>query len=221
MYKHNKSSGKHRILKSVLLKTAILIAVCCLVSAMVVAFFVDKNAFEILRTVSTDKAKNVAIQAINDSVSIVIDSGEESYNEFVDYRYDNEGNIISVGTNTNLTNAVEGAILDGVVKRIDSQSRCPVKIPIGTLTGSDLLIGRGPAITFYISLSGNAQSGIENIFESTGINQSRHQIQIKVEVDVSIILSGKSMTTSVENTIVIGETIIVGQIPESYVRQPQ
>ncbi len=221
MNKHKKFFKTKKRCCYLLLKLTVLVALCCLVAFMATAFFIDKNAFGILQTISTDKAKNVAMQAINDSVSTVIDSDEESYKEFVDYRYDKDGNIISVGTNTNLTNAIEGNILDGVVKRIDSQSRCPVKIPIGTLTGNDLLIGRGPAITFYMSLSGNARSGIENLFESTGINQSRHQIQIRVEVDISIILAGKSMTTSVENTIVIGETIIVGQIPESYVRQPQ
>ena len=194
--------------------------ICLMIISTIFALLIDAKVADIIYTMSVDKAKNIAMQAINDSVSAVIDSDEESYKEFVDYRYDKEGNIISVGTNTNLTNAIEGAILDEVVKRINKQSRCPVQIPLGTLTGSDLLIGRGPALTFYINLSGNAKSGIENLFESTGINQSRHQIQIRIEADISIITSGKSLSTSVENTVVIGETIIVGKIPESYVRQP-
>lgn len=220
MKRHKRHFRRMNSYRSTLKKKLIFFIICILIIAAVFAWFIDIKAADVLYTMSVDKAKNVAIQAINDSVSAVIDSDEESYKDFVDYRYDKDGNIISVGTNTNLTNAIEGAILDEVVKRINNQSRCPVKVPIGTLAGSDLLTGRGPSVTFYISLSGNARSGIENLFESTGINQSRHQIQIRIEADISIITSGKNLNTSVENTIVIGETIIVGKIPESYVRQP-
>ena len=220
MHKRNKTLVKIKKTQLIFFRIIILIALLCSVVVAVFAFFVDKNVSEVLNTISTNKAKNVATQAINDSVSAVIDSDKKNYETLVEYSYDSEGNIIAVNTNINQTNAIEGAILDSVVQRIDSASRCPVSVPIGTLIGSDLLIGRGPAITFYISLSANARSGIENIFESTGINQSRHQIQVKIEVDISILLSGKHMKTSVENIIIIGETIIVGQIPESYVKQP-
>lgn len=220
MKRHRRRFRRMKRYRSALEKKITFFIICTLLITAIFALLIDVKAADVLYTMAVDKAKNVAIQAINDSVSAVIDSDDESYKEFVDYRYDKEGNIISVGTNTNLTNAIEGAILDEVVKRIDNQSRCPVKVPIGTLTGSDLLTGRGPSLTFYISLSGNARSGIENLFESTGINQSRHQIQIRIEADISIITSGKKLSTSVENTIVIGETIIVGKIPESYVRQP-
>ena len=185
-----------------------------------VTYFIERKAPSIIYAMAEDKAKNIAIQAINNSVGEVIDGTEEIYKELVDYRYDDEGNIISVNTNINLTNTVEGLILDSIAKKIDKASRCAIKIPAGTLTGSDILTGRGPPITFYINLSGNAKSSIENLFESTGINQTRHQIQIRLEIDMSIVMSGKHSGVTVENTVVIGETIIVGRIPESYVRQP-
>ena len=177
---------------------------------------VDSRASPIVQDIAVDKAKSIAMQAINNSVGKVIKEDDENHKELADYTYDKEGNIISVNTNINLTNAIEGEILDKVVNEINTFSRCPIKVPAGTLTGSDLLTGRGPDLTFYISLSGNARSSIENLFESTGINQSRHQVQIRVDVDISILTAGKRMTASVENTIVIGETIIVGQIPDAY-----
>lgn len=208
---------RHRKKGSKLLISAGFIIVSFL---FVIALFVETKSPLIIYAMAEDKAKSVAIQAINDSVSAVIDGKDDIYKDLVDYRYDDEGNIISVNTNINLTNTVEGAILTGIVERIDKSSRCPIKIPIGTLTGSDLLTGRGPPLTFYISLSGNAGSSIENLFESTGINQTRHQIQIRITIDVSIVMSGRHFGATVENTVVIGETIIVGKIPESYVRQP-
>ncbi len=218
MYRHRKIYTRRK--NNVKKRKLFVIIFSLFLSLAVTALFVEIKSPSIIYAMAEDKAKSIAIQAINNSVSDVIDGKDEIYKELVDYRYDDEGNIISVNTNINLTNAVEGMILDGIVKRIDAASRCPIKIPMGTLTGSDLLTGRGPKITFYISLSGNARSTIENLFESTGINQTRHQIQIRFEIDVSIVMSGKHFGTTVENTVVIGETIIVGKIPESYVRQP-
>ncbi len=184
------------------------------------AFFVESKAPSIIYAMAEDKAKTIAIQAINNAVSEVLDKNKDICNNLVIFTYDEEGNIISADTNTTLTNTVEGLILDGVVSRIDSSSRYPIKIPVGTLTGSDLLTGRGPPLTFYINLTSNAKSSTENLFESSGINQTRHQIQIHFQVDVSIVMSGKHFGATVENTVVIGETIIVGKIPDAYVRQP-
>lgn len=219
--KMNRRTKRHRIpVKRRRKRNNLLIFFCFFFICFLifVALFVETKSPSIIYAMAEDKAKSVAIQAINNSVGEVIDGKEESYKELVDYRYDDEGNIISINTNINLTNAVEGAILDRVAQEIDESSRCAIKIPVGTLTGSDLLTGRGPKLTFYINLSGNARSSIENLFEGTGINQTRHQIQIKIEIDMSIVMSGRHFGATVENTVVIGETIIVGKIPETYGR---
>ncbi len=189
---------------------------CLLLTLAGFIMIIDRKADPIILDMAEDKAKNVAMQAINDSVSDAIKWDDDGYKDIVDYRFDAEGNIISVSTNVNETNTLEGNVLDGVTKRIDNSARCPIYIPIGTLLGSDLLTGRGPSLVFYISLSGSARSSIENLFESTGINQTRHQIQIKVEADLSIVMANRRTSTSVDNSIVIGETIIVGEIPEKY-----
>ncbi len=202
-------------------ETLILIFIFCLIATCgFFIYIIDLKADPIILDMAEDKAKNVAMQAINDSVTAAMASWDEnSYKKMVVYRFDEDGNIISATTNVNETNTLEGNVLDGVAKRIDNASRCPIYIPIGTLLGSDLLTGRGPSLVFYISLSGSARSGIENLFESTGINQTRHQIQIKVEADISIVMANRRASTSVENSVVIGETIIVGKIPEKYVKQ--
>lgn len=202
------------------LKLMLFLFILCVFAVLCIfIFIIDKKADPIILDMAEDKAKNVAMQAINDSVSEAIKWDEDSYKDMVDYSFDEDGNIISVTTNVNETNTLEGNVLDGVSKRINNSSRCPIYIPIGTLLGSDLLTGRGPNLVFYISMSGSARSGIENLFESTGINQTRHQIQIKVEADISIVMANKRTSTSVDNSVVIGETIIVGKIPEKYVRQ--
>ena len=64
--------------------------------------------------------------------------------------------------------------------------------------------------------SGYRTSEIENRFDSAGINQTRHQILLSVDVYTSILLPGFTASTKVSNEIAVAETVIVGSVPETY-----
>ena len=56
----------------------------------------------------------------------------------------------------------------------------------------------------------------ENTFTAAGINQTKHQIRLVVDVSVSILLPGFTTGTRVRNSFTVAETVIVGTVPESY-----
>ena len=99
-----------------------------------IAVFIEIKAPAVIYAMAEDRAKTIAVQAINNAVGDVFNDESDLCQNLVTLNFDEEGNIISADTNTALTNAVEGLILDGVVSRIDSASRYPIKIPLGTLT---------------------------------------------------------------------------------------
>ena len=51
---------------------------------------------------------------------------------------------------------------------------------------------------------------------AAGINQTRHQILLSVDVYTSILLPGFTASTKVSNEIAVAETVIVGSVPETY-----
>ena len=55
-------------------------------------------------------------------------------------------------------------------------------------------------------------------FEDAGINQTRHQLILAVQTEVEAVLAGKRTEVSVPSEFVLAETVLVGQIPESYTR---
>ena len=63
---------------------------------------------------------------------------------------------------------------------------------------------------------GSSSAEFQNQFETGGINQTRHQIILELNVSVSILLPGFTTTTSVSNAVTVAETVIVGSVPESY-----
>ena len=53
-------------------------------------------------------------------------------------------------------------------------------------------------------------------FTAAGINQTKHQILLDVDVRVSILLPGITTYTKVSNEISVAETVIVGGVPQTY-----
>ena len=92
-----------------------------------------------------------------------------------------------------------------------------LRIPLGNLLGSDLLMGRGPAIPIDILMLTSSFVQLDNELTSTGINQSRHAITLRADVDIEILLPWESIQTTVESDVMIAETVIVGRVPQTYV----
>jgi hypothetical protein len=63
---------------------------------------------------------------------------------------------------------------------------------------------------------GSSSAKFENQFQSAGINQTNHQIILKVDVKVSILLPGYTTATTVSTAVTVAETVVVGAVPETY-----
>ena len=85
-----------------------------------------------------------------------------------------------------------------------------------TLTGSPLLAGRGPKLYVKMETLGTASAKFNDRFIAAGINQTKHQILLEVDVSVSILLPGITTYTKVSNEISVAETVIVGGVPQTY-----
>jgi sporulation protein YunB len=113
-------------------------------------------------------------------------------------------------------NRLQSRILDQILERISEVSTHDLSIPLGSLTNLDLLAGRGPLITVKMQSVGSSTARLVNRFTSAGINQTKHQILLNVDVYVSILLPGFTTATKVSNSFTVAETVIVGSVPDSY-----
>jgi sporulation protein YunB len=96
-----------------------------------------------------------------------------------------------------------------------------MSVPLGTLTGITYLSGRGPEVKIKLHQIGAVDAQIVSKFESAGINQTKHSLKIEVKVELSAILPGHSTDVTVEDEYLVGETVIVGQIPQACLRDLQ
>lgn len=166
-----------------------------------------------LATARTSNAVNrIVVAAVNDAV----DSGRIDYEQLVDFDKDAEGHVTALRSNMAAFNRLQASIADDILQRMAEVSSTDLAIPIGTLTGSPLLAGRGPCLRVRMQSVGTATARFDNQFSSAGINQTRHRIILDVDVHVSILLPGLTTYTKVSNEISVAETVIVGGVPETY-----
>ena len=86
----------------------------------------------------------------------------------------------------------------------------------GSLVFPELLSGRGPGIPVQIIAIRNSDGSFESHFSQAGINQTLHQITMEVLVDVSVLVLGRTEEFTVSSQVIVAETIIVGDVPDTY-----
>ena len=64
----------------------------------------------------------------------------------------------------------------------------------------------------------NSDGSLESYFTEAGINQTLQQLRMNVCVDVAILVLGRSETFTVTSQVVVAETIIVGQVPDTFLQ---
>ena len=189
------------------------LSVLIVVALMIVAMLQMRA---LLSRIATTKVSNTVNRIVTESVNDAIDDGDFVYEHLISFEKDNDGKITAVKSNMPEFNRLQAKILDKVLERISDVSTRDLSIPLGSLTGSTLLAGRGPLVTVKMQSVGSSTAWLENQFISAGINQTKHQILLHVDVYVSILLPGFSTAVKVSNSFVVAETVIVGSVPQSY-----
>lgn len=177
--------------------------------------FLQMHLHPVVTAVTTNQARIKSINTINSVIADELNKNGVSYNDLVNIQRDStNGKVLSITTQMVKMNELKAAIINDVQKEMGGDGHTDIGIPLGTLLGNDLLHGYGPKIPLRLTLSGNVNAEFKSLFESAGINQTRHQIYLNIHTSVYSFLPGFSTTTEVDTNIPVAETVIVGEVPE-------
>ncbi len=170
----------------------------------------------ILTSLATARVSNAVTRVVNASVNETLYSSGVDYDRLISLEKDNDGRITAVKSNMAEFNRLQSAVLADVLQKLSEVSTRELSIPVGSLMGTPLLAGRGPLLHVRMQSVGSSSAHFENSFTASGINQTRHEIRLVVDVYVSILLPGVSTVTKVTNRYAVAETVIVGSVPDTY-----
>ena len=196
-------------------KAVIYILAVLLIFAVASIVFIEFRMKAVRSEISEFTARNTAAGAILNGVEESLKNAELIYSDIVEIHTDENGSVKSIQTDTAKLNTVSNAVNRNVDKRISEMKSVPVKIPLSSFFGDEILSGLGPAITFYVTMTGSASTKFENVFDSTGVNQTRHQIILNVSAEIYVIFGRKIEKYDVKSNVCVAESIIVGTPPEA------
>ena len=170
----------------------------------------------VMTSMATARVSNLVNRIVSAAVNEAVENGSIDYQNFVIFEKDETGHITALRSNVAEVNRMQGQITDEILHRLSEVATSELEIPLGTLTGSALLAGRGPSLFVRMQAVGSASAAFRNQFTAAGINQTRHQIFLDVDVYMSILLPGMKTSTRVSNELAVAETVIVGGVPDTY-----
>ena len=169
-----------------------------------------------LITLAEAQIQNQLTLAANDAVTHALSAQELSYGDMVILHSGTEGEITTLSADTVRLNTLRTAVLAEIVEEIESLDGRTMGIPLGVLTGIDIISALGPKLPIQVISVASAEGTYRNDFSSAGINQTLHRIYLDITVTAKLLLPGSIVETVVFTPICVAETVIIGQVPQTH-----
>ena len=194
-----------------------LLAIIVLIAVILLLLFRYRYRSAILELAQT-QVKNSTSDLINDAIDDQIELGNIQYDRIVYFEKDLNGRITALKTNMSEVNRLKTDILNLINDEILALDTADLGIPLGSLVLPEILSGKGPQIPVQILSIRNSDASFESYFTEAGINQTLQQLTMNVSVDVTVLVLGETSSFTVNSQGVVAETIIVGDVPETFLQ---
>lgn len=184
---------------------------------LAVLFVMFRNQYrDVIRELAESRVKSSTSTMANDAIAKQIADGVIQYDRIVYFEKDLDGRITALKTNIGEINRLKTDILNIINNDIMALDSSDIGIPLGDVFLPEFLSGKGPAIPVNILAVRNSDASFSSNFSQAGINQTLHQLTMKVSVDVSVLVLGQTSSFTVSSDVVVAETIIVGAVPNTF-----
>ncbi len=197
-------------------KTVLFRIVSVLMVISIATVICDIKLRPVIQTVGGNALKNTLSNVLDGTVNEMVDELGVRYGDMVNMEKNPDGTIAAITLNSTYINGYKADISDGCSDKLGNFTETVVPVPIGSLIGGSFFNGRGACIEVPATIYGFSVTDVVSKFESAGINQTRHTIYLNVEASAHAYMGLCHLNESVDETIILVETIIVGSVPNSY-----
>ena len=201
-----------------IIRRCITVLMILLMIGLVGFVFLRSKYYAVITSLAQTQVTNATSDLINDAVAHQISSGNIAYDRIVYFEKDLNGRITALKTNIGEVNALKTETLNTINEVILESDYFDIGIPIGSLIFPECISGRGPQIPVRVLSVRNSDATFQSNFTHAGINQTLHQLNMCVLVDVTVLVLGRTISFTVNSEVVVAETIIVGDVPDTYLQ---
>ena len=155
---------------------------------------------------------------INEAVSEELETGNLRYDRIIRFEKDQNGRICALKTNFSEVNRLKTEILSRLGRELPDGDSRSLHIPLGSLLLPAVFDGKGPQIPVRIRSIRRSDAAFRSEFTGAGINQTCHRLTLCIRVDVAVLVLGKTETFPVTTETLVAQTVIIGDVPDTYVK---
>ena len=196
--------------------TAALPVLAALALSGVVLGTVNRRLGPVLEAKASSQATNLMTQAIDTAVDNCLQENGMSYGDFVTITTDGLGKVTALTSNTAANSRFKRQVAEAVTRQLTTLDSDALSVPLGTLTGQPLLLGKGPSVRARVDSVGEVTADYTNSFTAAGVNQTLHRVSLDITATIYLFLPGKILPVSVSSSVCVAETVIVGETPDTY-----
>ena len=171
----------------------------------------------VIQELATSSVCNHASAVINDAIEAQMMNDEVDYDSIVLLEKDASGKITAIRTNISEVNRLKTQILSQIDRMLLDLDVNRIGIPLGNLVFPQLFSGTGPRVPVKVVSVSNSDAEFRNIFSEAGINQTTHQIMLDVTITMTVLTPVGTHSVQAISAVMVAETIIVGNVPNSYI----
>lgn len=201
--------------KKLFLFLSILLLLITVISAVIFIYF-ENNLASQLEIYARQAASNKIGSAVNIAVISELEKAGITYDSIIDIDKDDIGKITAVRADMIAVNLVKNRLDVAVSELCGKDEHYELRIPVGNLFGSSFLYGKGFDVSVSFRPLGAARTRMSGSFDEAGMNQTIYRISFEVSADTAIVFPFNYIEIPVECETIIAETIIVGDVPESF-----
>ena len=193
--------------------------VTVLIVIMLVLLLAFRSKYRlVIDNLAQTQVKNTTSDLTNDAIARQIASGDIRYDRIVFFEKDLDGRITALKTNMSEVNRLKTDILNIINDEILALDTSDIGIPLGSLFLPEFLSGKGPSIPVHILSIRNSDANFVSHFSQAGINQTLHRLNMEVSIDVAVLVLGQTSSFTMTSEVVVAETVIVGDVPQTYLQ---
>lgn len=163
------------------------------------------------------KAQNEITAEINHAIDNAVRELNCSYSDMITVHYSEGGRAAALSVDTVKVNLLRAEILRSALETLEYSEKHSITLPLGTMI-SELSSGKGPQIPITVIITDALQCAVVTDFYEAGINQTLHTISLQLSVSCKALLPSGSCVFEVTAECPIGQTVLIGDVPEAYTK---
>ncbi len=200
---------------------ALITLAVALVVAVSIITLLENKLRPVVAEIAAAQAQNEMTAVVEGAVTADLAARNVSYGDFVTIQRDGGGAITALTTDMANMNLLRAELTAAILEALEEVDVSDIQVPLGSLFDLEPLWAKGPALKARAMTVGTVRAEFDSQLTSAGVNQTLHRIWLEVDVPIKLLLPGGEVETALHTRLRVAETVIVGQVPDTYLQVGQ